>query len=129
MLEDEATAAALIDRVLIHCHIVNIRGNFYRMRQHTGLWQQLKAGPKESSARFRGKAKEGRASRGLTTLGEVGHFHPSLTRVQQSHFFGRSDFGKTRGRASHSRSGVAALTGQFSPPHSTVLPSKRRQTS
>ena len=27
-------AAALIDRLLHHCHIVNIRGNSYRMREH-----------------------------------------------------------------------------------------------
>jgi hypothetical protein len=31
-------AAALIDRVLHHCHLVNIRGNSYRMRQHTDLY-------------------------------------------------------------------------------------------
>ena len=29
-------AAALIDRLLHHCHIVNIRGNSYRMRAHPG---------------------------------------------------------------------------------------------
>jgi hypothetical protein len=28
----EVMAAALIDRVLHHCHIVNIRGNSYRIR-------------------------------------------------------------------------------------------------
>ena len=38
---DEVMAAALIDRVLHHCHIVNIRGNSYRMRQHTELWKAL----------------------------------------------------------------------------------------
>lgn len=30
-------AAALIDRLLRHCHIVNIRGNSYRMRAHQDL--------------------------------------------------------------------------------------------
>ena len=30
-------AAALIDRLLHHCHIVNIRGNSYRMREHQQL--------------------------------------------------------------------------------------------
>ena len=30
-------AAALIDRRLHHCHIVNIRGNSYRMRAHQNL--------------------------------------------------------------------------------------------
>ena len=34
-------AAALIDRILHHCHIVNIRGNSYRMREHSELWQAL----------------------------------------------------------------------------------------
>jgi DNA replication protein DnaC len=27
-------AAALIDRLVHHCHLVTIRGNSYRMRQH-----------------------------------------------------------------------------------------------
>ena len=34
MLGDEVIAAALIDRQLHHCQIVNIRGNSYRMREH-----------------------------------------------------------------------------------------------
>ena len=34
-------AAALIDRLVHHCHIVTIRGNSYRMRQHTDLWHAL----------------------------------------------------------------------------------------
>ena len=34
VLGDEIMAAALIDRLLHHCHIVNIRGNSYRMREH-----------------------------------------------------------------------------------------------
>ena len=38
---DEVMAAALIDRLLHHCHIVNIRGNSYRMRQHRELFQAL----------------------------------------------------------------------------------------
>ena len=36
-----AMAVALIDRLPHHCHIVNIRRNSYRMRQHRGLWQTL----------------------------------------------------------------------------------------
>ena len=40
---DDVMAAALIDRLLHHCHIVNIRGNSYRMRQHSDLWQALHA--------------------------------------------------------------------------------------
>lgn len=38
---DEVMAAALIDRLLHHCHIVNIRGNSYRMRKHAELSQVL----------------------------------------------------------------------------------------
>jgi DNA replication protein DnaC len=38
---DDVMAAALIDRVLHHCHLVNIRGNSYRMRAHTELYRAL----------------------------------------------------------------------------------------
>ena len=62
VLGDEVMAAALIDRILHHCHIVNIRGNSYRMRQHTELWQALHQGSEESSTRSRRKAKEGRTA-------------------------------------------------------------------
>jgi len=41
VLGDEVMAAALIDRVLHHCHLVNIRGNSYRMREHADLWQSI----------------------------------------------------------------------------------------
>jgi DNA replication protein DnaC len=41
VLGDEVMAAALIDRVLHHCHIVNIRGNSYRMRHHSELRKAL----------------------------------------------------------------------------------------
>ena len=34
---DEVMAAALLDRLLHRCHIVNIRGNSYRMRRHAEL--------------------------------------------------------------------------------------------
>ena len=37
VLGDEVMAAALIDRLLHHCHIVNIRGNSYRLREHRKL--------------------------------------------------------------------------------------------
>ena len=36
---DDLMAGALIDRLLHHCHIVNIRGNSYRMRHHQDLWR------------------------------------------------------------------------------------------
>jgi DNA replication protein DnaC len=62
ILGDEVMAAALIDRLLHHCHIVNIRGNSYRMRQHTDLSKILHSPPAEPSPssppRRRAKAKE-----------------------------------------------------------------------
>ena len=36
-------SAALIDRLLYHCHIVNIRGNSYRMREHQEMWLSTQA--------------------------------------------------------------------------------------
>ena len=45
---DEVMAAALIDRVLHHCHLVNIKGNSYRMREHAELSRELN---RESRAR------------------------------------------------------------------------------
>ena len=62
VLGDEAMAAALIDRILHHCHIVNIRGNSYRMRQHTELWRALRQGSEEAAPHSRKKAKEGKAT-------------------------------------------------------------------
>ena len=41
VLGDEVMAAALIDRVLHHCHLVNVRGNSYRMREYTELYRSL----------------------------------------------------------------------------------------
>ena len=43
VLGDEVMAAALIDRVVHHCHLINIRGNSYRMREHQGLYETLQA--------------------------------------------------------------------------------------
>lgn len=34
---DAVVAAALLDRLLHHCHIVNIKGNSYRLRHYPGL--------------------------------------------------------------------------------------------
>ncbi len=64
---DEVMAAALIDRLVHHCHIVNIRGNSYRMRQHSELHRTLGSSrhpparpPQRPSSRS--SAKEGAAS-------------------------------------------------------------------
>ena len=62
ILGDEVMAAALIDRLLHHCHIVNIRSSSYRMRKHTDLSKILHSPPAESSPsppkRKRARAKE-----------------------------------------------------------------------
>lgn len=42
---DAVMASALIDRLVHHCHIVNIRGNSYRMRHHVELQQRLHGHP------------------------------------------------------------------------------------
>jgi len=38
---DDVMAAALIDRLLHHCHVVNIRGTSYRMRHNVEPWTAL----------------------------------------------------------------------------------------
>ena len=60
VLGDEVMAAALIDRVLHHCHVVNIRGNSYRMCQHTDLCRRLQTDPVDpsESAQRRRRAKK-----------------------------------------------------------------------
>jgi len=58
---DEVMAAALIDRLLHHCHIVNIRGNSYRMRHHTELSKSLHSAPAEQRSplpRHRGTTRK-----------------------------------------------------------------------
>jgi DNA replication protein DnaC len=50
VLGDDVMAAALIDRVLHHCHLVNIRGNSYRMREHTALHPTLQSDVQDSEA-------------------------------------------------------------------------------
>lgn len=57
---DEVMAAALIDRLLHHCHLVNIRGNSFRMRHHAELWHSLQGDSASASSppRRRSKAKE-----------------------------------------------------------------------
>ena len=50
---DDVMAGALIDRLLHHCHIVNIRGNSYRMRQHNDLRRSLEPLEEEPSPQRR----------------------------------------------------------------------------
>lgn len=50
-------ASALIDRLVHHCHIVNIRGNSYRMRQHADL-QQLLSSAEPPPQRRRGHRRQ-----------------------------------------------------------------------
>jgi DNA replication protein DnaC len=66
VLGDEVMAAALIDRLLHHCHLVNIRGNSYRMREHTDLYRALQSDVETSSETVRPsrRQKAGTAVRG-----------------------------------------------------------------
>ncbi|WP_419942117.1 IS21-like element helper ATPase IstB [Candidatus Palauibacter sp.] len=48
---DEVMATALIDRLLHHCHIVNIRSNSYRMRKHAELFNTLRNNPSTREAK------------------------------------------------------------------------------
>ena len=50
VLGDEIMAAALIDRLLHHCHIVNIRGNSDRMREHQHWLQSASEQRREEAA-------------------------------------------------------------------------------
>jgi DNA replication protein DnaC len=56
---DEVMAAALIDRVLHHCHLVNIRGNSYRMRGHSELSRALRADAEPPTASRRQRVAAG----------------------------------------------------------------------
>lgn len=62
---DEVMAAALIDRLVHHCHIVNIRGNSYRMRHHAELRSVLhprQTIPERSPLKRRSSRQEAPAS-------------------------------------------------------------------
>ncbi|MFQ5549406.1 MAG: hypothetical protein ACE5FV_14010 [Woeseia sp.] len=41
-----------------HCHVVNIHGNSYRMREHTDLWQALQPGYEEPPSKSSRQAKK-----------------------------------------------------------------------
>ena len=63
---DEVMAAALIDRLVHHCHIVNIRGNSYRMKNHAELHRALGSSRptagRDPQRPSRSRAKEATAS-------------------------------------------------------------------
>jgi DNA replication protein DnaC len=48
---DSVAAAAMLDRLLHHCHIVNIKGNSYRLRQYPGLTLPQDAPPPQRRGR------------------------------------------------------------------------------
>ena len=48
---DDVMAGALIDRLVHHCHIVNIRGNSFRLRQHAELARRLHQPPQQPPGR------------------------------------------------------------------------------
>jgi DNA replication protein DnaC len=63
---DDVMAAALIDRLVHHCHLVTIRGNSYRMRQHSELWQTLHTA-REPESSGGGRRRRTPASQEATT--------------------------------------------------------------
>ncbi len=50
ILGDEVMAGALMDRLMHHCHVVNIRGNSYRMREHADRRLALRPSPDAPTA-------------------------------------------------------------------------------
>lgn len=50
VLGDEVMAAAMLDRLLHHAHIVNIRGNSYRLRHRTDLTKVFRPRPEPAKA-------------------------------------------------------------------------------
>ena len=50
VLGDAVMAAALIDRLLHHCHIANIRSNSYRMREHRNLMRSASEQPRRGES-------------------------------------------------------------------------------
>ena len=59
---DDVMAAALVDRLLHHCHIVNIRGNSYRMRHHADLWAQNHRHDGDSASASSPSPRKGRST-------------------------------------------------------------------
>jgi DNA replication protein DnaC len=67
VLGDDVMAAALIDRLVHHCHIVNIRGNSYRMRHHTELSKALYATPAEQRSSLQRRRRTTKRQKEKTT--------------------------------------------------------------
>jgi len=65
---DPVAATAMLDRLLHHCHIVNIKGNSYRLRQYPGL---SLTGEPVPLRRGRRKNQEVNAIKGPAALSEV----------------------------------------------------------
>jgi DNA replication protein DnaC len=59
---DDVMAAALVDRLLHHCHIVNIRGNSYRIRHHADLWAQNHRNDGDSASASSLSRRKGRST-------------------------------------------------------------------
>jgi hypothetical protein len=55
---DDVMAAALIDRLVHHCHLVTIRGNSYRMRHHAEVRQVLHPPPDPAPPARRQRARQ-----------------------------------------------------------------------
>jgi DNA replication protein DnaC len=55
---DDVMAVALIDRLVHHCHIVNVRGNSYRLRKHADLWHSLQTQEVEKADSSRRSRKQ-----------------------------------------------------------------------
>ena len=72
-LGDEVKAAALIDRLLHNCHIVNIRGNGFRVREHRD--RLGKAGPDRNAQQGNADTESEEAARvaGLEAATETCH--------------------------------------------------------
>jgi DNA replication protein DnaC len=58
ILGDDVMAGALIDRLMHHCHVVNIRGNSYRMREHTDLWHAISSKNEDQTTSARRSRKK-----------------------------------------------------------------------
>jgi DNA replication protein DnaC len=59
---DDVMASALIDRLVHHCHIVNVRGNSYRLRKHGDLWHSLQTQEVEKADNSRRTRRQKKAN-------------------------------------------------------------------